>query len=136
MGIISSLFGKKKIPAFSSAVYSVSVNIHPIRLAARKADFAQMDITVTNNFEKELLTSVVIDVPKALGFEQSALSHQKEVRLGNLGPGETRNIRISVWGTARTEPAAYAIGIYVMSHYRDYSYILNEVKKTVELRVA
>ena len=136
MGITDFLFGKKKVPGFSSAVYTIDVVMHPFRIPAHKADYVQLDLTVTNAFEKELLTSIIIDVPKALGFEQSTLSHQKEVRVGPLGAGESKNMRIQIWGTARTDPGTYEIKIFAMSHYRDYSYVLNEVKKTVELRVA
>ncbi|MFA5246757.1 MAG: hypothetical protein WC408_02595 [Candidatus Micrarchaeia archaeon] len=136
MGIADFLFGKKKVPGFSSAVYSIDVVMHPFRIAAHKADYAQLDIVVENKFDKELLTSIVITLPKSLGFEQSALSHQKEIRVGGLGPKDKKSIRVQVWGTARTDPGSYEIKLFAMSHYRDYSYVLNEVKKTVELRVA
>lgn len=137
MGSITDmLFGKKKVPAFSSGVFSIDTVIHPFRIAAHKADYAQLDITVTNRFDKELMTSVIISVPKALGFEQSALSHQREIRVGMLGAGEAKSIRVQVWGTARTDPGSYDIKVFALSHYRDYSYVLNEVRKTVELRAA
>ncbi|MFA6329579.1 MAG: hypothetical protein WCX64_02750 [Candidatus Micrarchaeia archaeon] len=136
MGITDVLFGKKKVPAFSAGVFSIDTTIHPFRIAAHKADYAQLDIVVTNRFDKELLTSIVIGVPKALGFEQSALSHQREIRAGTLGPGESKTVRVQVWGTARTDPGEYEIKIFAISHYRDYSYVLNEVRKTVELRAA
>jgi len=134
--ITDMLFGKKKVPAFSAGVYSIDTTIHPFRIAARKADYAQLDAVVTNRFDKELLTSIVIGVPKALGFEQSALSHQREIRAGFLGPGESKAVRVQIWGTARTDPGTYEIKIFALSHYRDYSYVLNEVRKTVELRAA
>jgi len=136
MGITDLLFGKKKVPAFSAGVFSINTTMHPFRIAAHKADYAQLDIVVTNKFEKELLTSITISVPKPLGFEQSTLSHQREIRAGMLAPGESKTVRVQIWGTARTDPGSYEIKIFAMSHYRDYSYVLNEVRKTVELRVA
>lgn len=137
MGNITDLlFGKKKVPAFSANVFSIDTTMHPFRIAAHKADYAQLDVAVTNKFDKELLTSITITIPKALGFEQSALSHQREIRAGTLAPGETKTVRVQVWGTGRTDPGAYEIKVFAMSHYRDYSYVLNEVRKTVELRVA
>jgi len=136
MGITDMLFGKKKVPAFSAGVFSIDTNMHPFRIAAHKADYAQLDITVTNKFDKELLTSVTITVPKALGFEQSQLTHQREIRAGTLAPGESKSIRVQIWGSGRTDPGNHEIKIFAMSHYRDYSYVLNEVRKTVELRAA
>lgn len=135
MGIRDILFGKKQMPA-GAGVFSINANIHPFRLPANKADYVQLDLTVTNNFDKELLSSVVIRVPKALGFEQSALSHEKEIRIGQLGPRESKSLRLFVWGTGRTDPGAYPVEIFALSHYRDYSYVLNEARKTLELRAA
>jgi uncharacterized membrane protein len=136
MGITDLLFGKKKVPSFSTNVFTIDTTIHPFRIAARKADYAQLDVVVTNRFDKELLTSIIISVPKALGFEQSTLSHQREIRAGTLAPGESKTVRVQVWGTVRTDPGTYEIKIFALSHYRDYSYVLNEVRKTVELRAA
>jgi uncharacterized membrane protein len=136
MGIADVLFGKKKVPAFGAAVFSIDTTIHPFRIAAHKADYAQLDVVVTNRFDKELLTSIVISVPKALGFEQSQLTHQREIRAGPLEPGKSKSVRVQVWGSARTDPGSYEINIFALSHYRDYSYVLNEVRKTVELRAA
>jgi uncharacterized membrane protein len=136
MGISDLLFGKKKVPAFTSGVFTIDTVIHPFRIASQRADYAQLDVVVTNRFDKELMTSIVVSVPKALGFEQSALSHQREIRAGILAPGESKSVRVQVWGTARTDPGTYEIKIFAFSHYRDYSYVLNEVRKTVELRAA
>ena len=136
MGIRDFLFGKKQVPGFQTPVCTISCSVHPLRLPARKADYVELEIGVANIFEKELLTSVVVTLPKPLGFEQSALSHQKEIRLGHLMPGESKTLRVMVWGTARTDPGTYPVNIFALSHYHDYSYVLNESRKTIELRAA
>ena len=136
MGITDILFGKKQVPAFRDQVFTVGTTLHPMRLPAHKADYLNLDIDVRNTFDKPLLTSVVIRLPKELGIEQSALSHEREIRVGQLDGGATKSMRVMIWSTQRTDPGEYKIEIFVLSHYRDYSYVLNEVRKTVEVRAA
>lgn len=127
------LFGKKEVPV-GGTTYRLECEIHPFRLPAHKIDSVDMEVTVTNDFDRELLTSLVVEVPKGLGFEQSALSQEREIRLGVMRPSETKMMKISVWGTQRTEPGLYPIKLYAISHYHDYGYVLNEVKRVVGLR--
>ena len=134
MGFFKDLFGKKEVPR-SSAVYSLECSLHPYRIEANKNYSIDLEISVKNLFEREQLTSIVIVTPKTIGFDQSALSSQREIRLGNLNPGETRNLKVAVWGTGRTNRGGYHVAVFAISHYRDYSYVLNETKKVLDLRV-
>ena len=118
MGILE-LFGKKDATG-SEPAYDLSIQMHPIRLRANAADYADLTITVTSKFNKELLTSLVVVIPKELGLDQSALSHQREVRFGMLGAGEQKQLKLQ---------------IYAIAHYRDYSYVMNEVLKKADIRV-
>ena len=134
MGIFD-LFGKKKFDA-SGAVFKLGLELHPMRVAANKNDYVDLEIGLRNATDTEVLTSVVIILPKQLGFEQSALSHQKEIRLSQLRPREQKHLKVQVWGTQRTDAANYPIKVYAIAHYRDYGYVLNEIRKVIELRAA
>ena len=134
MGFFNELFGKKEVPRTGS-VYSLECSLHPYRLEANKNTSIDLDISVKNRFDREQLTSIVIVTPKTIGFDQSALSNQREIRLGDLNPKETRNLKIQVWGTGRTNRGDYHVAVFAIAHYRDYSYVLNETKKVLDLRV-
>ncbi len=134
MGIFD-LFGKKEGP-ISGTIYTLTAEMHPLRLAAHKNDYAQLNITLRNDFEKEQLTSLVISLPKTLGFDRSALNNQRKIRLGQLQPGETKTQQLEVWATQRTGPGLYPVKIYAISHFRDYGAVLNEVRKQLAVRVA
>jgi len=133
MSLLSGLFGKHKMPT-TGAVFLLNCEMHPYRVEAHKQSNIDLEITVTNSFARELLTSVTIRVPKTLGFDQTALSNEREVRLGNLMPGETRRVTAIVWSTQRTPAGDHTIEVFATSHYRDYSYVLNQAKKTLTLR--
>jgi len=128
------LFGKKEVPT-SGGLYRLQCDLHPYRLPAYKSEFAELEVSVQNVFGKELLTSIVVSVPKPIGFDQTALSQEREIRLGLLQPGESRSMTIKLWSTPRAAPGTYLVKVFSLSHYRDYGYVLGEAKKTVDLRV-
>lgn len=127
-------FGKKPI-SNSGTAYELTVELHPFRLPANKSDRVDLEVMLTNRFDRELMTSVVVTVPKGLGFEQSALSQEREIRLGMLKPSEVKHFKVPLWGTQRTEAGLYPVEVHAISHYHDYAYVLNEVKKELGLRV-
>ena len=133
MGIFD-LFGKKEATS-STPMYDLNVEMHPLRLNSHHADYAELNVNVRNMFGKELLTSLVVVVPKGLGLDQSALSHQREVRFGMLGAGEQKQLKLQIYATQRTPKGSYKIKIYAIAHYRDYSYVMNEVLKKADIRV-
>jgi len=133
MGFFGTLFGKK--PVTGPFIFDLRCSFHPIRLPARKKDNIVLEVLVRNNSDQELLTSIVVIAPKELGFDQLGLQQEHESRLGFLKPGEERRVRLEVWSTQKTPPGLYPVKVFAISHYRDYAHVLNEVKKTIELRV-
>ncbi|MFH0972160.1 MAG: hypothetical protein V1835_06360 [Candidatus Micrarchaeota archaeon] len=132
MGILD-LFGKKDMA--HETIFTIQSDFHPFKLNAHHADSVDLEVKVTNNIDKEVLTSVVIQVPKPLGLDKSGFMQQREIRLGTVQPHETKDLKIQVYSGQRVPKGSYPVMIFAISHYRDYSYLLNEVRKKVELRV-
>lgn len=126
------LFGKKSVS--DGTPFDLSFTFHPLRINAHKVDYIELIITLRNVSKEELLTSFVITVPKGLGFEQTGLSQEKELRLSFLKPGEEKKFKLNVYGNQRTRPDDYLVKMYAISHYRNYGHVLNEVKKEFTLR--
>ena len=129
------LFGKKQVVA-SKGDYEVNFELHPFRLVAGKNNSVDLKIQLTNTSGRKVLTAVVLKTQKTLGFDQSTISQEREIRLGELLPEEVKNLTIPVYATQRTGKGEYRVLIYVISHYRSYSYVLNEIRVDVPLRVA
>jgi uncharacterized membrane protein len=125
----------KPAPAETHLPYSITYWIHPLRMKAHSCDYAALEVTVKNSQSSEALTSVVVLVPKGLGFDGSGLSQKKEVRLGMLAPGEEKMIPLKLWANQRSQPGKYTVKIFVLSHYRDYSHTLNQVRHTFSVRL-
>ena len=130
------------LPSFSAdkprsrLPFTLDCSVHPLRLPANKADFVELQIDLQAHSSDSNPVSLTIDLPKALGIDQSALSQRKEVRLGQLRPGHTQTLCVNVYGTQRTQPGSYNLRVTAATHYHDYSHVLNEVSKTITLRVA
>ncbi len=127
------LFGKKEVS--SKAPFSIQVDCHPYSLKPNKSDFVDLEVTLTNNSNVDTLTSLVFVAPKGLGFERSVISREREVRLGFLPPRSPKRLKAQLWGSERTEKGVYQIQIYAISHYKDYAHVLNEARRSIDLRV-
>lgn len=135
MGLFD-IFGKKDVENISKGIpYLIKTFYVPVRLPAHKPENIDLHIKIKNLQREPLLTSVVVEVPKSLGLDQSAISKVKELRLGYLGNEEEKEVIIPIWGTVTTDPGEYSLGVTTYCHYRTYAYILNSVKKSLELRV-
>lgn len=127
------LFGKKKFDAKNP--FSLKAETHPYSLRANVNDFVDLEVSLANNADAPILASIVLSVPKGLGFERSAIQPQREVRLGFIKPGEQKFVKVPLWATQRTQKGNYPIEIVAISHYNDYAHVLNEARKTIVLRV-
>jgi len=132
MGIFE-LFGKQTAMQMA-APFVLDFSFHPLRLSANKVDYVDVTLSLRNTSNEELLTSLVIKVPKGLGFEQSTLTTEKELRFGYMKPGEEKKFRVQIYSSQRTRPGDYPVGLFAISHYRNYGYVLNEIKKSFTLR--
>ena len=131
------IFGKKDVSdeLRKRNPYGIKVSFHPYRLTANKSDTIRANIKVENFSSEPLLTSVVVQVPKALGLDPTCLSQTREIRLGELGKGESRDIPADIFGNIKTDEGSYTVTITAIAHYRNYAYVLNSEKKTVSVRV-
>lgn len=115
--------------------FDLSFSFHPLRLNAHKQDYIELAIALKNVSVDEQLTSLTITVPHGLGFEQTGLSQERELRFNFLKPGEEKRFKINIYSNQRTKPGAYVVKLYAASHYRNYGYVINQLAKTFDLRV-
>lgn len=134
---IRDLFGKKDVSAdlIKRIPYAIKTRLNPYRLVANKQNSVTLFITLTNASKEPLLTSVVVKVPKKIGFDSSGLSAVREIRLGYLPPKESRELDVEIHGRTQTPAGEYTILINAFCHYRDYAHMLNSEVKKVSLRV-
>ncbi len=146
MGFLDSILGKpsheekKDEPILGLAPvngipFSVSTKFHPMRLKSRTENSVDLLLEVNNKSPSAQLCSVVVEVPRTLGFDNVALSKRKELRLGALEGGASKHMAVTITANSQTPPGAYTIAVTVYSHYRDYTHVLNSAAKSIELRV-
>jgi len=135
MGLFD-IFGKRDVGKITKGVpFSIKTSFIPVRLASYKVDRTDLVIKLKNNGDENVLASVVVEVPKALGVDQSSLQKVKEVRIGYLGKRESQDIVVPIWSNVATKSGDYSVTVTAFVHYRTYAYVLNSVKKNAEIRV-
>lgn len=136
MGIFN-LFGKKDVGSeiTKSSPYRLSTEWIPYKLYSSKKSSSVLVIKLKNMTQEVLLTSVVAELPKQLGFDAVGLSKERELRIGDVAPDEEKEVKFEVFSGMNSDPGEYTINLTAMAHYRDYGHILNAVKKRVTIEV-
>jgi uncharacterized membrane protein len=136
MGIFN-IFGKRDVTEelTKSAPYRLATEWVPYRLYSGKKSSSVLVIKLKNTTREPLLTSVVAELPKQLGFDTMSLSKEQERRLGDVAPGEERELKFEVYPTANADAGEYTVNLTAIAHYRDYGHVLNAVKKRVTVDV-
>lgn len=136
MGILD-LFGKKDVSddLTKKIPYAIRYRFNPYRLVANRNNSIMLILNIKNLSSEPLMTSVVIKVPKALGFDQTGLGAVREIRVGNIASKEEKELTAELFGRTQTSPGEYKMLVTAFSHYRDYAHILNSETKKISLRV-
>lgn len=136
MGIFN-IFGKKDVASdlAKPSPYRVSTEWIPYKLYARKKSSAMLVIRLRNMTQEILLTSVVAELPKTLAFDTINVASQRESRIGEMAPGEEKELRFEVFSGLNSDPGEYTLNLTAIAHYRDYGHVINAVKKRVTVEV-
>lgn len=120
---------KKAIP------FKLATSFRPVRLRARNENSCDLVISIKNMDSEPHLCSVLVELPKQLGFDGVGLHKSKELRIGELAAGQEKEISTAISANNLTPPGNYSIFVSACSHYRDYSHVFNSVRKSTALRV-
>ena len=131
------IFGKKDVgdELTNKVPYALRLSFHPLRLAANKSDSVRLTVRVENRSREASLTSIVVQVPKQLGLDQTCLSSVREIRLGEIPAGEAKDVHVDVFGSTKTDAGEYNVFVTAIAHFRDYAHKLNSEKKAASIRV-
>ncbi len=136
MGIFN-IFGKKDVSAalVQAAPYRLSTEWVPYKLYANRQNSVSLMVKVKNMTGEILLTSVVAELPKQLGFDEMRVAKERELRLGKMAPNEEREVRLDVFSDINSDPGDYTVTVTAIAHYLDYGHVINAVKKRTSVSV-
>ncbi len=132
-----NLFGKKDVSDELSkqAPYRIITELVPYKLYANRKSSVMMLVKVKNMTSEPLLSSIVIELPKGISFDEIGLATSKEVRIGEIAPNEEKEVRVDVYSNSGTEKGEYTVVLTAFAHYRDYGHVLNAMKKRSAIEV-
>jgi hypothetical protein len=77
----------------------------------------------------------VAELPNRLGFDDMIMTRQREMRVGEMQPGEEKEVRFDIHGGVGSDSGEYTLNLTAIAHYRDYGHVLNAVRKNVKIEV-
>jgi uncharacterized membrane protein len=130
MGIFD-LFGKKDVGTDlrKQLPYNINTQFVPYKLKANSRGSTTLVVNLKNMTESPVTSSVVVEVPERISLDSTGMSKEKEVRLGTLGPNESKEAKVEIFSSAGTDKGEYTLTITAFIHYRDYAHVLNAMKK-------
>jgi uncharacterized membrane protein len=136
LGILD-IFGKRneKTDAANGPTFMVSTELFPYKLEARKSITATLSVKIRNVTKDVLLASVVVEVPSQLGLDEMNLSKQKDLKVGEMQPQELKEVQVKLYSGLKSDPGEYTLTLTAIAHYRDYTHVLNEVRKRVAVEI-
>ncbi|MFH1520689.1 MAG: hypothetical protein ABID61_03530 [Candidatus Micrarchaeota archaeon] len=140
MGFLDSILGNDKsyepVAKPTSNPFNTSISFVPLRLSAHNKSSVDLVVKVKNTSSSPQLVSVDALLPKdaMLGFDPACINKAAEKRVGELQPGDTKEINITLWSNSQTKQGTYAIEVSVFAHYISYDKVLSYVKKNVSIR--
>lgn len=141
MGILDWLSGSKgtpdSAPAAGAKPLRISYRFSPLRLKARRNSKVSMHVSVTNAGPSAHLVSVDVELPRAhkAGFDVSSSQTRHEERMGELGPGQTKDFSLSIYSNPLTKEGEVPIRVTAYSHYLNYSKVLEQFRREMKLRI-
>jgi hypothetical protein len=142
MGFLDSILGggnsSTVTPKPTSTPFKVVVTFAPLRLSAMKQSTVRMIVKVTNLSDQPVMTSVDALLARValMGFDSACINKHSEVKVGDIAPGETKEVAIPIYGSHQLKEGVYPYKVSVYAHYQDYTKVLTYVDKKGEIRVA
>jgi len=113
----------------------VKTRFNTLRMVAGQKEPITMDVTVSNNGQKEELVSVIVKTPFSLGFDKVGLMREKRARLDYIKPGEEKSVHFVLYGKGTTQPGTIEMEVKAQSHPERYDRVEQTYIDNVSIRV-
>jgi len=117
--------------------FQINLAFTPLRLSANGKNSVNLVVRIKNLTKDPQLVSVDVLLPKEalIGFEPTCINKAMEKRLGELMPGNVKEVSIPIWASTQTNPGTHEIGVTAYAHYIGYEKVLNYMKTNTKLRI-
>lgn len=131
------IFGKKDVSKdlTKRLPFVVATEFLPYKLYAGKKSATTLFVRLRNATNEVVLTSLVVELPNKISFDDVMIAREREMRLGAIAPSEEKEVRLNLHNSLDADKGEYTIILSAIAHYRDYGHVMNAVKKRIPLQV-
>ncbi|MEM3364267.1 MAG: hypothetical protein QXS93_02025 [Candidatus Micrarchaeia archaeon] len=115
--------------------FDMKIELSPLRLKKGDERPVQMKVWLKNKEPEDVLASLVVDIPTAVGFDKTGIVFKKEIRIGKMLPNEEKVFFVDLFSHPKTTPGSYTVKVSANKHYRGFSHIIGSTLKEITLRV-
>jgi uncharacterized membrane protein len=109
--------------------FKISTELFPYKLYSNRKCYSTLTISITNISDEPLLSSLNFELPSQLSFDETGISHNKEIKLGELSQNELKKINVNIYNNLKADAGNYTMIIIANSHYKDYDHVINSIRK-------
>lgn len=133
-----NIFGKRDVSKdiTRKVPYVLSTEFTPYRLYSGKKSGTTMYVRLRNATNEVLLTSLVVELPNKIGFDEIGIAKERETRIGEMAPQSEKDLSFNLRNSVDADKGEYTLTVTAIAHYRDYGHVMNAIKKRVTLQVA
>lgn len=116
---------------------SINYSFNPLRMVISKKEPIEFTVELTNKFDKDVMASLEIIMPKEISFGKGTFKKNILERIDCLKAGEKKVFHYALSAhPLYIEPGEITIGVNANIHHKGYSYIERAFRKDVSLIVS
>ena len=115
---------------------AINANFFPLRMSLRRREPVQLKVEVANRGNNSKMLSLGVVVARSLSLDKGGLKSSASERVEALLPGERKTIYFDVFPKPQfADIGEYPVEITVKEYGRNYSDIVEEYEKLMDLKV-
>lgn len=113
----------------------IRTNFVPLRMIVGQKEPVNLHVAVTNKTDAPRAYSVNVKAPSKFGFDKAGLMGDKRIRIGFVGPSETKTAIFSVYGKFNTPSGLYDMDVVIREHDQRFDKVVSVERAVATLRV-
>ena len=115
---------------------AINANFFPLRLSLRRKEPVQLKVEVQNRGSNSKMLSLGVIVARSLSLDKGGLKSSASERVEALLPGERKTFYFDVFPKPQfANVGEYPVEITVKEYGKNYSEIVDEFEKLMDLKV-
>jgi uncharacterized membrane protein len=116
-------------------VIAIETYFNPFRIHLSKKEPVSLAVSLKNNGNESKKVSLEVLLTRQFSFDKEGFKNTELKRIDELKAGEQKKFYFDIYPKQMTRIGLHPVVVRVLEHYNNYTYVLKEYKKKLELKV-